>query len=290
MNNISSLDNIKTVRRFSMRQICLNFILICLCLISLIPFLWIISTSLRHPADAFQMPPKFIPTSFIYKNYLTVFEEFPFFRFMLNSLLVAFGVITLNIIITTLAAFSFARINFKFKNIIFIIFIIFMAGLMVPSFATIISTYFILSRVKLVNTLWALILPASINPLHIFLMRQFMLTIPKSYEDASEIDGCSRFTFFFFIVLPMTKPASVLIILHSFIGSWNNFISPLIYIHDFYKMTIPIGLRSLQGFMEMGSIAVILAGVTLSLVMPVLIYLIGQRYFVEGITLYGIKN
>jgi len=273
--------------RFSGSQICLNLVLAFGCLISMIPFIWIISTSLSHPAEALRLPPNFLPTSFFYQNYLAVFEEFPFFRFMLNSLIVALGVILLSVTISTLAAFSFARINFRFKNIIFIML---MTGLMVPSFSTIISTYFILSRIGLVNTLWALIFPASVNPLHIFLLRQFMITIPKSYEEAAEIDGRSRFSFFFFIVLPLTKPALVLITLLSFIGSWNNFIGPLIYLHDFYRMTIPIGLRALQGFMGMGNIAVILAGVTLSFLIPVLLYLFGQRYFVEGIILSGVKS
>ena len=268
-------------------QIFLNLVLACGCLVSLLPFLWIISTSLNHPVEALRMPPNFLPTSFVYQNYLAVFKEFPFFRFILNSFIVAIGVALLSLAITTLASFSFARINFKFKNTIFVIFL---AGLMVPLFTTIISNYMILARAGLINTLWALILPSIINPLHIFLTRQFMMTIPKSYEEAAEINGCSRFKIFLFIILPMTKPVLILIILQSFIGSWNNFIAPLIFIHNNNKMTLPIGIRALQGFMGMGNISFILAGVTVSLIVPVLLYFFGQRYFIEGITLTKIKS
>ena len=272
---------------FSPKQIALNLVLIAGCTVALLPFMWTISTSLRHPAEAFRMPPSFLPTSFIYQNYLEVFRVFPFFRFILNSLIAAVGVVALSLVVTTLAGFAFARINFRFKNTLFIIF---MAGLIVPGFATLISTYLMMARVGLVNTLWPLVLPAAINPLHIFLVRQFMMTIPKSYDESAEIDGCSRFRIFFFIIIPMTKPVLMLAALQSFIGSWNNFIAPLVYLHSIEMMTLPVGLRMLHGFMGMGNLSVILAGVTISLVVPVLFYLIGQRYLIEGVALSGLKS
>jgi len=258
-----------------------------LCVIMMLPFMWIISTSLRPQAIAFNMPPDFFPTHFMYQNYVAVFTVFPFFRFIMNSIIVSFSVVLLSMTVTTLAAFAFARIDFRFKNTLFVIF---MAGLMVPGFATLISTYLILSRVGLVNTLWAIILPAGISPLHIFLVRQFMMTLPKSYDDSAEIDGCTRMGTFIYIILPLIKPVLMLIALQSFIGSWNNFIGPLVYLHDFDKMTIPIGLRMLTGYMGMGNIAEILAGVAVSLVVPVMLYIFGQRYLIEGVVITGVKS
>jgi len=268
-------------------QICLNLVLAAGCFVAMLPFMWTVSTSLRPVAYAFNMPPDFFPTAFMYENYLRVFDTFPFFRFLLNSLITALGVVILSLTVTTLAAYAFARIDFKFKNTIFMIF---MAGLMVPGFTTLISTYLIMAQVGLVNTLWALILPAAISPLHIFLMRQFMMTIPKSYDESAEIDGASRLSIFFFVVLPMTKPVLMLATIQAFVASWNNFIGPLVYLHDFDRMTIPIGLRVLQGFMGTGNLSVILAGVTVSLVAPVLLYVFGQRYLIEGIALTGVKS
>ena len=273
--------------RLPIGQIVLNLILATGCLIAMLPFMWTISTSLRPQAEAFNMPPDFFPTSFMYQNYLVVFNTFPFFRFVMNSFIVATGVVILSVSVTSLAAFAFARINFKYKNTFFMIF---MAGLMVPGFTTLISTYLMMAQMGLVNTLWALILPAAISPLHIFLVRQFMMTIPKSYDESAEIDGCSRFSIFLFIVMPMSKPVLMLAVLQSFIGSWNNFIAPLVYLHDYYRMTLPIGLRSLHGFMGTGNLSVILAGVSMSFVPPVILYLFGQRYLIEGVALTGLKS
>jgi len=284
MNNLNYKYRLS---RITVSQVLLVLFLTLLCLIMMLPFMWIVSTSLRPQSIAFNMPPDFIPTHFMYQNYIAVFTVFPFFRFIMNSVIVSFSVVALSMTITTLAAFAFARIEFKFKNIIFIIF---MAGLMVPGFATLISNYLIMARFGLVNTLWAIILPAGISPLHIFLVRQFMMTLPKSYDDSAEIDGCSRMQTFLFIILPLIKPVLMLIALQAFVASWNNFIGPLVYLHAFDRMTIPIGLRMLTGYMGMGNIAEILAGVAVSLVVPIILYIFGQRYLIEGMVITGLKS
>jgi multiple sugar transport system permease protein len=268
-------------------QTILVFFLSLLCIVSLLPFLWSISTSLRLPGDSFKMPPSFLPTAFHYSNYIAVFTRFPFLRFITNSLFVSGMVTILGLIITTMAAYSFARINFRGKNSIFMIF---MSGLMIPYYATMISVYIIMSKLHLVGSLWALILPATINPLYIFLVRQFMMTIPMSYEEAAEIDGCTHFGIYWRIMVPMSKPVMMLAALQIFIASWNNFIGPLIYLSDWERMTLPIGLKLLQGYMGMGNISEILAGITVSLVMPIILYLFGQRYLIEGIALTGLKS
>ena len=271
----------------NLRQALLILFLTFLCVVSMLPFCWSVSTSLRLPTDSFKMPPSFFPTKFYYANYIAVFNRFPFFRFITNSMFVSFMVMALCLIVTTTAAYSFARINFRGKNIIFMIF---MAGLMIPYSATMISVYIIMSRIRLVGSLWALILPASISPLHIFLVRQFMMTIPMSYEEAAEIDGASRLGIYFRIMVPMSKPVMMLCALQVFIGSWNNFLAPLIYLSDWNRMTLPVGLRILRGYMGTGNISEILAGIVVSLVMPILIYLFGQRYLIEGIALTGVKS
>lgn len=268
-------------------QAILVLLLLVLCVLMLIPFCWCISTSLRNPADSFKMPPSFFPTTFDIENYIAVFTRFPFGRFIVNSLFVAIVVVVLNLFITSTAAFSFARINFKGKNVLFFIF---MSGMMIPSQATMISVYIIMSKLHLVNTLWAIILPSIISPLYIFFVRQYMMTIPKSYEEAAEIDGSSRFKIYYRIILPMSKPVLFMAALQVFLASWNNFIGPLIYLTDWDKMTLPIGLRTLQGYMGMGNISEILAGVAVSLVVPIILYLAGQKYLVQGIALTGLKS
>lgn len=268
-------------------QALLILFLTVLCVVSMLPFCWSASTSLRLPADSFKMPPSFFPTAFHYDNYTAVFTRFPFLRFITNSLFVSFMVMFLGLMVTTMAAYSFAQIKFSGKNAIFMIF---MAGLMIPYSATMISVYIIMSKIHLVGNLWALILPAAISPLHIFLVRQFMMTIPASYEEAAEIDGAGRLAIYLRIMVPMSKPVMMLAALQVFISSWNNFIGPLIYLSDWDKMTLPIGLKLLQGYMGMGNISEILAGITVSLAMPILLFLFGQRCLIEGIALTGVKS
>ena len=275
------------ILRRNIGQFFLNLALILLCVGFLLPLSWCVATSLRNPAESFKMPPSFFPTSFVYQNYTLVFTYFPFFQFMLNSLFVGVMVAFLCLLVSTMAAFSFARISLRGKNALFILF---MSGLMIPSSATMISVYLIMSRVRLVGSLWALILPASINPLYIFLIRQFMMTIPKSYEEAAEIDGCGRLTVYARIIMPMCKPVMMLAGLQVFISSWNNFIAPLIYLSNWKMMTLPIGLRLLNGYMGTGNISEILAGVSLSLIPPILLFVIGKRYLIEGIALTGVKS
>ena len=271
----------------NIRQAILIIFLSTSCFIALLPFFWTFSTSLRLPSESYRMPPSFFPTDFHYQHYITVFTTFPFLRFIINSLFVSFSVLILCLITTTMAAFSFARINFRFKNVIFILF---MSGLMIPFYATMISVYIIMSKLRLVGTHWALIIPGAISPLHIFLIRQFMMTIPKSYEEAAEIEGCGRFTIYSKIMIPMSKPVMMIAGLQVFIASWNNFVAPLIYLSKWESMTLPIGIRLLAGYMGTGSMSVVLAGIAMSLVMPILLFSFGQRYLIEGIALSGVKS
>ena len=245
----------------------LHIFLILLCILMLLPFCWVISTSLRLPGESFKLPPSFFPTDFCYENYLDVFKKFPFAKFLLNSVIVAVSSVGLNTLVTTMAGYSFARIDFK----------------MIP-------VYIVMSKLGLVGSLWALILPAMINPLSIFFVRQFMMTIPDSYEEAAYIDGAGRVQIYARVILPMSKSVIVMTCLLNFLSSWNNFMGPLIYLSDWAKMTLPIGLRVLQGYMGTGSVSVVLAGVAISIIIPTVLYLCGQKYFLQGMTLSGLKS
>lgn len=257
-----------------------------LCVFILLPFTWVFSTSLRLPKESFKMPPSFFPTDFYIQNYFAVFESFPFARFVLNSLIVCVVAGVLNIIVTSMAAYALSRLQFAGRDFIFKTFLI---GIMVPIQAIIIPQYLVISTLKLSGTLWALILPAVITPLTIFLVRQHMLTIPKSYDEAAYMDGASHFVVFSRVILPMSKPVIVVTTLINFFANWNNFLGPLIYLSDWDKMTLPIGLRLLSGYQGTGSTGVIFAGLFLSIIPPLLLYLFGQKYLMQGITMTGLK-
>ena len=265
----------------------LNFCLLFLTVVMLAPFAWVISTSLRSPLDSFRMPPSFLPTDFQYQNYITLFSTFPFATFIANSIRVAVVVVFANILVTTMAAYSFARIPFRGKGIVFMCVI---AGLMVPIHATLVPQYIIVAQMGMVGTHWALILPAIVSPLNIFFVRQHMMTIPRSYEDAAYIDGAGHFRIYSQIFIPMSTNVIIMTSILSFLASWNAFIQPLIYIRRWEMMTIPLGMTFLSGRMGQGNVAVVLAGVVTSLVIPTTLYLLGQKHIMKGVALTGLKS
>lgn len=275
-------NNIKS----KIQGIVLHVFLICLCILMLAPFAWIISTSLRLPKDSFKLPPSFFPTSFHIENYKEVFNIFPFGLVLFNSLKIAVVVVILNTFISTMAGYAFARIDFKGKDVIFIILL---SGMMIPVQAKLIPTYIVMSKMGLVGTHMSLILPAIISPLNIFFIRQYMKTIPDSYEDAAYIDGAGRLRIYFSIFLPMSKSVIIMTALLTFLNSWNDFINPLIFISKYDRMTIPLGIKTLSGAMGTGSVAVVLAGVTMSLIVPTLLYLFGQKHIMQASVMSGLK-
>ncbi len=253
----------------------------------LLPFCWIISTSLRLPKESFSLPPSFFPTSFHIENYKRVFTELPFFNFIFNSIKITIVVTVGQSIVTSLAAYAFSRIKFKGRNVLFIIML---SGIMIPYQSTIIPKFLFVKALGIMDTHLALILPALIHPLGIFLVRQFMLTIPKSYDEAAYIDGATRFRIYWNILLPMSIPSIIVVSIMSFIMMWNDFMNPLIFISTYEKMTLPLGLTVLKGYMGTGSVSAILAGVSISLITPLLIYIFGQKYLMQGSALSGIKG
>jgi multiple sugar transport system permease protein len=251
------------------------------------PLLWIISTSLRLPKDSFSLPPLFIPVEFVVENYREVFTKLPFDKFILNSLFVTVVGTCAQICVTTMAAYAFARIKFVGKNVVFLMIL---AGLMIPIQSTIVPKFIVIRQMSLINTLWALILPAIIDPLAIFLLRQFMMTIPSSYDESAYIDGAGRFAIFTKIILPMSIPTIAVIVTIRSLVLWNDFFQPLIFINSYDYMTLPLGLTVLKGHMGNGSISIVLAGVVLSSIPPLLIYIFCQKQLMSSAVLAGLKS
>ena len=192
-----------------------------------------------------------------------------------------------NLFITTMAGYAFARIPFKGRDVVFMIIL---AGMMIPSQAKLIPTYIVMSKMGLVGTHMSLILPAVISPLNIFFVRQYMLTIPDSYEEAAYIDGAGRFRIYLCIFLPMSKSVIIMTSLLTFLASWNDFLNPLIFLSKYDRMTLPLGLKVLSGAMGTGSVSVILAGVMLSIVIPTILYVFGQKYILQSVVMSGLKS
>lgn len=264
-----------------------NLIAVFVSVFTLLPFLWMLSTSLRLPVDSFTLPPSFLPKVFHIQNYIEVFRQIPLFRYITNSFLVSIASTLIQCGVTAMAAFAFARLEFRGKNLLFVMLL---SGLMIPVQTTVIPIFLMYKELGLVDTRIGIILPLLINPLGIFIMKQYMATIPKSYDEAGMLDGAGYIQILTRIIGPMTKPALIVVAVLSFVSSWNDFYRPLILINSENKMTLPLGMTVLSGFMRNSSISIILAGVIISSIPLLFIYIAGQKYFVEGISLSGLKG
>jgi multiple sugar transport system permease protein len=251
------------------------------------PFLWTFSTSLRLPRDSFKLPPQWLPTDWRFQNYADVFDQTPFALYIVNSFKVTLLIVGGQIVTASLAAYAFARLRFPGKDLLFMLL---MSAMMVPLFVTIIPIFFILSRMKLVDTHAALIIPALTTAFGVFLLRQFFLTIPVELEEAARIDGASPLQIFARVILPLGAPGISVLAILSFNNHWNEFFRPLIFLSTGELFTVPLGLVALRGYMGTGSVSVVLAGVVIALVPVVLVFVLAQRYLIEGIAMTGIKG
>ena len=252
----------------------------------LAPIMWTISTSLRTGADSFTVPPKWLPTDMEVKNYKTVFEKVPFARQILNSSIITWGTVLGQLITASLAGYAFARLEFRGRDLLFWVVL---ATMMIPVQATVIPVFILIRNLGLYDTVWSLILPAAPTAFGTFLLRQYYLTIPIELEESALIDGASQWQLFHRIYLPLVKPGLAVLAILSFNFHWNEFFRPLIFLqHENYPITI--GIFQLQGYMMTGSISVVLAGVVISLVPVIIIFLFGQRYLIEGIMRGAIKG
>lgn len=261
-------------------------LLIAVAIITLAPIVWAIGTSLRKPTESFSIPPQWIPLNPDWSNYAEVFRAVPFAQYLLNSIFVTLAIVLGQLVTATLAGYAFARLPFPAKGILFWIIL---ATLMIPAQATIIPVFVLISRLGLADNHLALILPAWPTAFGTFLLRQYFMRLSGEFEEAAVIDGANQWQVFFRIYLPLAAPGMAILAVLSFNAYWNEFFRPLIFLSSTDKFTLPLGLVTLFGFLGTGSVSVMLAGILLSLIPVLIIYLIGQRYLIEGITMGGVK-
>jgi multiple sugar transport system permease protein len=265
----------------------LQVFLILVGLLYFAPFLWMFSTSLRLAKDSFSLPPALFPTAFEIGNYFEVFNKVPFFSFFLNSFKVAVVVALGNVIFSSMAAYSFARIRFPGRNILFLVLL---SGLMITNQVTAIPQFILMAKLHMIDNTWTLVLLWLVNPLGIFLIRQQMMAISDSYEEAALMDGANRWWIYSRIMVPMSVPAISVSTVLWFVANWNDFFRPLLFINTWENMTLPLGMTALTGAVGSGNYSAVLAGVMLSLLPCVVIYIFGQRYLLEGLSTGGLKQ
>ncbi|WP_233711156.1 carbohydrate ABC transporter permease [Lederbergia citrisecunda] len=257
-------------------------------IVSIAPFLWMVSTSLKKPNEIFIMPPVWIPSEFDWRNYYEAWNAggMNFGTMFVNTLLIVLPVTIFTVLVSSLASYAFARINFYGKNFIFILLL---ASLMIPGTVTLLPQFIVFSKIGWIDSFKPLIIPGLFgNAFAIFLIRQFFLTLPGDLEDAAMIDGCSRFRIWWQIFLPLSKPVLATLTVFTFQGVYNDFMGPLIYINSMNKFTVQLGLASFKGVYST-NYDLLMAASVFTLLPIIIIFLLAQRYFIEGITLTGVK-
>lgn len=252
----------------------------------LFPFAWMVSTSLKADLGVFATPPQLIPKPFKPDNYSRVVHVFPVWRFLINSAVVAVISTALQVSTSAAAAYAFARLRFRGANLLFLLYL---ATLMVPFQVTIVPLFIEMKYLHFVNTYPGLILPTIASAFGTFLLRQAFLSLPKDLEEAAFVDGASYWTVFTRIVLPLAKPALATFGIFSFMASWNSFLWPLVIVSSQKLMTLPLGLANLQGE-HITAWNLVMAGTTISVVPIVLVYLLAQKHIVRGVVLSGVKG
>ncbi len=253
----------------------------------LIPFFWMVSTSLKTEAQIYLLPIQWIPHPFQFNNYPDAWKEVPFARYFLNTTVITVANLIGTVFSCSLAAFAFARLRFRGRDALFFITLMTM---MLPGQVTLVPQFILFRDLNWVNTYWPLVVPAFFgNPFYIFLIRQFMLTIPGELEEAARIDGASSLHIFTRIFVPLASPALVASIIFSFMFHWNDFFGPLVYLNSDSLKTLALGLAAFKGEFT-NQWHLLMAGSVMMLLPCVAVFFFAQRYFIEGVVMTGLKE
>jgi len=263
------------------------FVISLMGLAMLVPFLWMILTSLRTDTEAFAWPPKLAPWPLHWENYAEAWKTAPFPRFFFNSIVVSFTVTAGSLLINSLAAYGFAKYEFRGRNLLFLGLL---GTLMIPFQVTMIPSFLLLKQLAWLDSYPGLIVPGLAGAFGIFFLRQYMLTIPDDYLDAARIDGATEYGIFRRIVLPLSKPAIATLGVFTFLGAWNDFLGPLIVVKSDDMRTLPLAISALSAGHYVMSWPLLMAGATFVVIPVLVVYFLAQRYFVEGIALGGLKG
>jgi multiple sugar transport system permease protein len=262
----------------------LHVLLILGSVLMLLPFIWMVSTSLKPGADVFrEYPPRLIPTTVQWSNYREALTSMPFDRFYLNSFVVAISVTTLQLLTASLAAFAFARLRFRGRDILFFIYL---SALMIPFPVLLVPNFIIIRNLGWFDTYAALIVPVSFSAFSTFLLRQYYRGIPMELDEAARIDGASSFRVWWQIIFPNSKPALAALAIFIFLGNWNEFLWPLIVTNSEAMRTVPVGLNSFKGQFTVRW-EMLMAAAVVGMMPILVVYVLAQNWIIKGMSISG---
>jgi multiple sugar transport system permease protein len=268
------------------RAVVQTVLLTVLCLVLLVPFVWMISSSLKHDNQVFTVPTQWIPREFVWSNYVDIWTQIPMLAYLRNSAFLAITISFLQVLTGSFAAYGFAKLRFPGRDWLFLTYL---ATIAVPWQAYMIPQYLIMEKLGLVDTHLSIILLQAFGAFGVFLMRQYYQSIPDELIEAARIDGLSEYRIWWRIMLPLSRPAIASLGLLTFVATWNDYMGPFIYFTSNELWTVQLGLRSFVGQYD-AAYAMIMTGSVISVLPVVLVFLLGQRQFIQGIATSGLKG
>lgn len=280
------LMNTKKNRKQIIVHIIAHVILMAGAITMLVPFIWMLSSSFKSLNEVFVFPPRLFGRRIVWENYTKISSRFSYVTYFKNSIIVSAWVVVWQVFTSAIAGYVFAKLRFKGRDKIFVLYL---ATMMVPFHVTVITNFLQMSKYGLVNTLWSLMLPSSVSAFGTFLMRQFFITVPDELIEAAKIDGCNPFTTFLQICFPLAKSTIATLAIFCFMGVWNDYFSPLVYLNDIRKYTLPLGLASMKG-MYSTDWPVLMAASVIAVIPVLIAFLLAQDAFVKGVMMSGMKD
>lgn len=263
-----------------------HILMLAIAVVTILPFLWMLGASLMQTGEAAVFPPKFLPDKATLAQYQFLFERMNLGRFFLNSLVLAVAVTVVSLIVNSMAGFAFAKFSFRGKRSLFAVLL---SSMIIPAQVTMLPVFFLLNKLGLLNTYFGIILPGMASIFGIFLIRQYLSSIPDSLIEAARMDGASDFLIYWSIILPLAKPILVTLALFTFMGTWNDFLWPLIVMTDETMYTLPVALANLSKEYVQDP-ELMMAGAVVTILPVVVVFLALQKYYLQGIMLSGVKE
>ena len=264
----------------------LHLVMIACAGLTLLPFIWMVGASFMTSGEASSFPPKFIPDQFTLRQYLFLFQRLNVGRYFLNSMILAFAVTFISLFVNSLAGFGFAKYAFKGKQSIFTFLL---SSMIIPGQVTMLPVFLLLKKMGLLNTYFGIIIPGMASIFGIFLIRQYLQGVPDSLIEAARIDGASDFKIYWQIILPLAKPVLVTLALFTFMGTWNDFLWPLIVMTQNDMYTLPVALANLLGEYVQDP-ELMMAGSVITILPVMIVFLFLQKYYIRGILIGGLKG
>lgn len=269
-----------------LQQVVLYALLILGTVLTLVPLLWMVSASFMPPGEANSFPPRFLPSQPTLEHYRALFTRLNLARYLFNSTLIALSVTALSLFINSMAGYAFAKFRFRGRDRIFRLLL---AALVVPAQVAMLPLFLLLREMGLINTYWGVIIPGMASIFGIFLIRQYTLSVPDDLLDAARIDGASEFRIYWSVILPVIRPILITLAIFTFMGTWNDFMWPLIVLSDDRMYTLPVALANLAGE-RVQDTELMMAGSVLTVLPVMLVFVLLQRFYIEGITMGSVKG